>query len=176
MKTLIYYFLLILTSFAVVSCGSGKKTNESQHSSNAVQSVAPQASASSGVKTLSGYFLKNNYSLADDTNLLILKNKEAFDNALGIGKTMNNTIDSPDFENSLVMAVALKSTNIHTDLKVTKTELAGTILNVYATITKGEKQSFSSTPVVVFSVPENPEINQVQLFVNGEKIKSESLK
>lgn len=158
MKTLVY--ILFSTLFLIsASCGSKKN------------------SAESGIKITiySNYFLKNNYKQEKAVDLIVLNDKVIFNNIFGIAKTMSNEIVSPDFDAEFVLAIAAEPTNIKTDIHLDKVQQKGSEILIYATILKGEEQSFSSNPLVIFSIPRDESIEKAQLYIDGNLVGTQIL-
>ncbi len=159
----------LLLIVLVTSCNSGKeKQGESSKDLAPVVSEIPVPEATPvDFKELSGYFLNNSYELPGELNIIEAANKDQMKLAFGTAKTMKNKIDTVDFNTSAVIGVALQPTDIKTDMKIEKVEKLEETLNVYLTLDKGEKQSFTIKPVVLFSISKQVDVKNVQLYIEG---------
>ncbi len=171
MKTGSFLFLTLSLTAALVCCSSKKDSAKEQATATEqkVTTEDPQKPATTNVPTeeMSGYFVKSTYKPNADINFIVLKNKAQFDELLGIARTMKNSISTPDFDNTIIAAIVLKTTKNETKIKVKDAKLEGNTLNVYADIETGKELSYSSTPLYLYHMPKN-QAKQINLFVNGE--------
>ena len=116
--------MILLSAFivAAVSCNNGKKViiADSTDTDDSDTSLAIQASPNSqlDVKPISGYFLKNTIQVSDSLTFWIIDNQAAFDSLFGMAKTMNNTVDKPDFGTSIVVAATMPPTYYGTEIQL----------------------------------------------------------
>ncbi len=164
MKSTIISALALLA--ILVSCSNKTTKTETQTPAGQPAVVAPGPVIT---QELTGYFLKNTYQQKEDVKLLIFNNETSFKDVFGMGKTMTNQIIEPDFATSFVGAIAMKSTPMQTTITLEKANIENGTCNVYVNVKTGEKQSFTSTPVYIFTLEKAIPAKQVQLFVNGEK-------
>ncbi len=170
MKTVKILSALLLSVVMITSCNSGKKQSEESgvESTPAVSETAAPEDIPVEIKQLSGYFLKNSYELPKEVNVIEVVDNDQMKLVFGVGKTMNNKVDAVDFNTSAVIGVALQPTDIKTDMKIEKVEKSGDALNVYVLLVKGEKQSFTTKPVILFSFSKLVDVKEVKLFIDGE--------
>ncbi len=169
MKTVKILSALLLSVVMITSCNSGKKQSEvsaAESTPTVNEAPAPEITPVE-IQQLSGYFLKNSYELPKEVNIIEVLDKDQMKLAFGVGKTMNNKIDTVDFNANAVIGIALQPTDIKTDLKIEKVEKSGETLNVYVSLVKGEKQSFTTKPVVLFSVSKLVDVKNLELFIDG---------
>lgn len=102
---------------------------------------------------LSHFFVKNGIEKDSTTKTLVIDSKKEFDKYFGIAKTMNSTIPEIDFKNDVVLAIIGETTDSKTAITIISSKLVGDKVTVKYDITKGEKQSFSHTPLLLFSAP-----------------------
>lgn len=165
-STIIFCLALLLTS---TSCPDKKKQEDTK--SSPAQTQLNQKATPEKVVTneLQGFFLKNTYKQEENIKLLIIKDETEFGNLFGIGKTMTNTIVKPDFNTSTVAALVLKPSNIQTSIQIESATNESGILNTNFNVKTGEKQSFTSQPIYLFTFNKNVPAKQIQLLINGEK-------
>ncbi len=160
---------ILLPFILLSSCGSGKKEVSAGTDKTTSDLAGIPASVPVDYSTLSGYFLNNSYELKSDVNIILAVDPDQMSLAFGMAKTMNNTVDKVDFGTEAVVGIALQPTDLATEMKIDKMEKVGNTLNVYLTITRGDKQTFTTKPLTLFSLPKNTGVDQVELYIEGEK-------
>lgn len=173
MKTVLSLIAVSLLVTFTACSSSQRKVEENKETTTEVQKPAPEIVKT---KELSGYFVKNTFKSEEDVNLILMKDKTQFDDLFGVAKTMNNQIDEPDFDNNLLVAIILKSTDMDTDLKISETKKINNLFEIYATVTTGEKQTYSKVPQLIVSLPKDSSVGKIQLFVNGNQVKELAVK
>ncbi len=171
--------ITVCLALATMACTNTKKSgnNVQQEPAQPEAAVVTAQPVAVVATPLNGYFLKNTYQFTGETDALLFADKEAFDAVLGIGKTMNNQIDTADFAQQIVGAVAMKPVQVKTELKISKAEQTdSTTVDLYLDATKGEAISYSMTPTLVFQFPKAAGITTVNFFANGEKVASVPVK
>lgn len=181
MKTKTTTVLSICLALTMAACNSTKKTENANGQQANTPEVAiteqPAASAVDSVHTLSGYFLKNNYQFTNETDFLLLPDPPTFDSYLGVAKTMDNTIDKPDFAEQIVAAITMKPTNKRTDITISKIEKANNhTTNIYFEVKTGETLTYTLIPLLVFEFPKVAGIDTFNFITNGQTVQSLSLK
>ncbi len=175
MKTIISLVSVFLF-FGLTSCKSEKKNTE-QEPVVVEETILEEIPASVSVdfKELNGYFVKNRYEQKGEIDLVTLVNKDQLKDDFGIAKTMTNKVDTVNFDSEFVISLISQQTDLKTDIKVDRIEMAGDVLSVHASVTHGEKQTFTSRPAILVAVSKDPGIKNVELYVNEEKKSSNNL-
>ncbi len=157
---------------ATMACTNARK-NENKTQSDPVKpdtAVVTEQTVAVVATPLNGYFLRNTYQFAGDTDYLLFPNQTAFDAVLGKAKTMGNKIDMPDFGQQIVGAITLKPVRNQTTLTLRKAEVVGgTTVDLYVESTAGEALSYTITPTLVFQFPKTAGIQAVNFYMNGIK-------
>ncbi len=162
----------------MTACNTSKKAdNDSQQDSIRVETatVAEQPVTTITVTPLKGYFLKNTYKFTADTDCILFPNQAGFDNALGVGKTMDNQISKPDFAGQTVGAIAMKPVQNQTEITISKAEVAGNAINLYYDVKKGDAITYTITPVLVFQFPHTTGVDTVHFITNGQTVSTLSI-
>lgn len=157
----------------VCSCGNTQKKTSGNADNQTV--AASDAQTDVTFAPLENYFLKNTVSLPNNVNVLTANNADAFNNLLGVAKTMTNKVVEPDFAKNSVVVVAYQSTNVATTITVDRIALDKNGVNVYVKTQKGETQSYSSTPVAILTLPKQTEGTVVNVFEGENKLASGTL-
>ncbi|MGF6845263.1 hypothetical protein QFZ51_000498 [Chitinophaga sp. W3I9] len=113
--------VLAVCTMAAVSCASsGTKTGSDSTAAGGDSSINVQANPNSQleVKPISGYFLKNTIIVNDSLTFWLIDNQASFDSLFGAAKTMNNTIDQPDFGTHIVVAATMPPTFYGTQIQL----------------------------------------------------------
>ncbi len=157
-----YLFLLFMMMIVMSSCANKRSVAQTEVTAAATVGVPVQ------FQELTGYFVKNTYTPVDDVNPLVIKNQAQFNELFGVGKTMNNTIISPDFEKSIVVALIFRSTNKATTITLSDSKIDKGTLDVYYIAKTGAEQSYTSTPVALSTI-DRAGVTNVRFFVNGKE-------
>ncbi len=110
------------SALLALSCNSGgnKGAADSAANGNNDTSLAVSANPVTNleVQPINGYFVKNTIKVTDSLTFLVIDNQQSFDSLFGMAKTMNNTIDKPDFGTHLVIAVTMPPTFYGTQIQL----------------------------------------------------------
>ncbi|MCL2334848.1 MAG: copper resistance protein NlpE [Endomicrobia bacterium] len=137
-KTAVFLFLLAAMSLQgcikTTTTAATPSVQPPQISKETVKQVEAQAgniAASAPLKfsEMKGYFLKNSVKLPNDVNFITAYSDKSFDAALGIAKTMTNTITMADMRKNIVAVIAMKPSMTVNDIKINNAYLVGT--NIY---------------------------------------------
>lgn len=145
MKNILGIFVLLL----LVSCNDAKKENEIVDSEPAIE-------------LMEGYFPKNDIEIDQSVRVIIAKNKEDFDRYFGVAKTMTNRISDIDFDKNKVVALIAKPSENKQTITISETKLKNNKLAINYKLEVGDVQSFSSTEMKMFKIPQS--INAVDVF------------
>ncbi|WP_142684679.1 hypothetical protein [Chitinophaga polysaccharea] len=115
-KLMFISFCAIAVSCA--SSGSKPENDSTGVGSDTTLNVAANPSSQLEVNPLSGYFLKNTITVNDSLTFWLIDNQASFDSLFGIAKTMNNTIDQPDFGTHIVVAATMPPTFYGTQIQL----------------------------------------------------------
>src|SRR6478609_3993489 len=169
MKHLLFLLIIVIT---LSSCSNKKLETTEVVDSVATDTTSQAAAVQLAFAPLDNYFLKNTAQLPDSINFLIIANQSEFDNLFGAAKTATNAITAPDFIINHTIAIATLPTNSKTTIEVEKVELGESTINVFAKITKGEKESATSTPARVFAVEKRDGVTGMDFYLDGKMVKS----
>jgi len=107
---------------------------------------------------LKGYFVKNTVSAEKDSQVVLINSQEEFNQSFGVAKTMENTVTPIDFTKNKVVAIFTKPTDVQTTIDLGKVIIKGEDLTLTYQLKQGEKQSFKSSALLLFSVPNTVKI------------------
>ncbi len=130
-----------------------------------------EAETAKGLKTLSGYFVKNDYSFDGDYACFVFDDKDSLTTYLGVGRTMSNNVDEPDFANDMVAAIACRPVSTSTEIVVTKIEKSGEAANVHFEVKTGDPISYTIQPLLVFSVSKDDSVRVVKFTTDNKIVK-----
>jgi hypothetical protein len=155
-----HFKTIILAAFtlAIVSCeNTGRKTGtDSTGSSDTALSVQASPNSQLEVKPLSGYFLKNTITVTDSITYWLIDNPASFDSLFGMAKTMNNTIDKPDFGTQIVIAATMPPTYYGTQIQLESATADNTTNDAtlhFVATANPEKSTASTVPLWLGAVP-----------------------
>ncbi len=171
MKTVSLLMIGCISMMMCMACSSKVSKVESQSDSIATVEAAPQVLPVT-VQTLAGYFLKNTYKLSDNPTCVLFPDQASLDKALGVAKTMNNKVDKPDFNQSVVAAIAMQPTQKKTEITVGKAEKIGQVVNLYVEAAVGDNLTYTMKPLLVISFPKEADVNTVNFLMDGKVIQS----
>ncbi|MBO9731916.1 MAG: hypothetical protein J7623_24960 [Chitinophaga sp.] len=150
-------FVLSICTLAVVSCvNNGKKTSTDSTDNDTTLDVQASAESPLDVKPLSGYFVKNTIKVKDSLTFWVIDNQASFDSLFGVAKTMNNTIDQPDFGTQVVVAATMPPTYYGTQIQLAAATSDNTNNNAslhFVAVSNPDKGSSSIMPLWLGAVP-----------------------
>lgn len=169
--------LLAIGTLAAISCNNGNKTvsdDSTAAGSDTALNVAPNTNSQLDVKPLSGYFLKNTITVNDSLTFWLIDNQTSFDSLFGMAKTMNNTIDKPDFGTQIVVAATMPPTFYGTQIQL-ESALSddannNAILHFVAT-SNPDKSTASTVPLWLGAVPKTGK-STFQLYTGDQLTKT----
>ncbi|MCU4154988.1 hypothetical protein J1N10_03305 [Carboxylicivirga sp. A043] len=128
----------LFTITAIVSCFQSK-TKESNNTDK--------------LTYLNGYFLRNNVSLNEEVNPIVITSKNEFDNYFGIAKTMNNTVSEVEFDKNNYAAIITKPSSTKQMVIITNSKEENGQLTINYKILKEGNQTFVSNEMKIFAMP-----------------------
>ena len=168
-----YKLLFIALVFALFAACSGKKT-ETPPTADSVSAAAADVPAPAGLafSPLNGYAVRNTVGMSDSVNFFLLTSQEQLDKMFIADRSMNSEMSTPDFVINYTVAVVCLPRLEKTTIILEKVEVGGSAINVYVTITRGEKQKFASKPAQIFAIERRDGYGALQFFVNGKQSKA----
>lgn len=153
-KLMILFFCIIAASCA--SNGPKAENDSTAAGSDTTLNVAVNPSSQLEVNPLSGYFLKNTITVSDSLTFWLIDNQASFDSLFGIAKTMNNTIDHPDFGTHIVVAATMPPTFYGTQIQLesaTSDNVNNNATMHFVATANPNRSSASTVPLWLGAVP-----------------------
>lgn len=117
-------------------------------------------------KTLDRYFIGNNIILKGSKQTWILKKEEDFDKIFHPAALNGQSVEAPDFQHEVVLAIAFQPSNNSYDLKVVKIEKNSQAIKVYySKELKAKNLSFTQNHFVVVSIRKEDFIENVKFHL-----------
>lgn len=151
--------VLAVYTMATISCAnSGTKTESDSTAAGSDTTLNVQANPNSQleVKPISGYFLKNTITVNDSLTFWLIDNQVSFDSLFGMAKTMNNTIDKPDFGTQIVVAATMPPTFFGTQIQLesaTSDNVNNNAALHFVATSNPNRSSASTVPLWLGAVP-----------------------
>ena len=124
------------------------------------------------IQILKNYFLLNSVTIKERQCWLI-DNPASFAQTFGMGKTLDNDIINPNFDSSIVAAIAVPPANHLTDIRVTDLKMSGDTAYVHFIVVEGKDElTWTSQPLLLFSFPRSGELKTVTFVQNKVPISS----
>ncbi|NLR59991.1 hypothetical protein HGH93_17910 [Chitinophaga polysaccharea] len=146
--------LLAGSLLAIISCAGNNKN--AGNDTDTTLSVQPINSSQLEVKPLSGYFLKNTIKVTDSLTFWIIDNQASFDSLFGVAKTMNNSIDQPDFGTQVVVAATMPATYYDTQIQLesaTSDDMTNNAEMHFVATSSPDKNSAAIVPLWLGAIP-----------------------
>lgn len=118
-------------------------------------------------ENLISFIIRPDVQLTEEVNYFYFSNENDFRKTFTLTKGTAGNIIIPDFETQRVIAVALKPTKDIFEVKLQKTEITGTDLDVFYTRSPSAGTSFLHTPFTVASIVFPKSILHIN-FYNGK--------
>jgi hypothetical protein len=117
-------------------------------------------------KTLDRYFIGNNVVFKGSKQTWILKKEADFDKIFHPAALNGQSVEAPDFEHEVVLAIAFQPSNNSYDLKVVKIEKnARTIKVYYSKDLKAKNLSFTQNHFVIVSIRKEDFTENVKFYL-----------
>jgi len=132
-----------------------KKENAQPSAEKQQESVPMQKLTAAQIKItpLNGYFVKNTVAQEKDSSAVLINSQEEFEQSFGIAKTMTNTVTPINFTQQKVVAIYTKPSESQTTIQVKNAQINGETLSLKYEVSTGEPQSFKSSGLLLFTVP-----------------------
>jgi hypothetical protein len=116
--------------------------------------------------TLGSYFIGNNITIKGSKQTWILKNEKDFDKIFHPAALNGQSVEAPDFEHEIVLAIAFQPSNNSYDLKVVKIEKTSNTIKVYYSIDlKAKNLSFTQSHFVAVTIPKEDFTGSVKFYL-----------
>ncbi|MGN7719454.1 hypothetical protein [Chitinophaga sp. 22620] len=123
------------------------------------------------IKPMSGYFVKNTIKQNDSVVCWVINNPQEMQRVFGMAKTVNNVIDTVDFNSHLLTAVTLRVSSLVQKIELTSSKQEGNTVELHFAIRDEEptQQSFSMAAAWLGAIPKDPAVKTVK-FYSGDKL------
>ncbi len=151
-------YLIGLIALGICFSCNNKKGDKNNQESTMEMTADTEAM---NIEIVENYFTKNDQA-PRVVQYFTIDNKEDFDQQFGLAKTMNNKVNDIDFKKHRIGAIVLPPTDLETTIEITEAERFGSGAIITYKINKGEKQSFSTIPTVVFKLPADNKLKTLE--------------
>jgi hypothetical protein len=160
--------IFVVGCLLLIACGSGnKQTNTTDTLKTDSTSIPPATNIPIHFRQINGYFVKNTLNQKDSIACWVIQSQPIFDNIFGAAKTMNNTVDTINFDREVLLAVTLPASFEKKTLGLTNYKLDGPVLHVQLSVNGGKKESYSSTAAWLGAVQDISGLQEIK-FYNGD--------
>lgn len=160
--------IFVVGCLFLIACGSGNKQNNPTDSLKTDSSNIPSiTNAPIHFRQINGYFVKNTLNQQDSIACWVIQSQSIFDNIFGAAKTMNNTVDTINFDREVLLAATLPASFEKRTLGLTNYKLDQSVLHVQLSVNGGKKESYSSTAAWLGTVDAIPGLKEIK-FYNGD--------
>ncbi|MBO9152734.1 hypothetical protein ACFOTA_10985 [Chitinophaga sp. GCM10012297] len=123
------------------------------------------------IRPLSGYFVKNTIKQNDSIVCWVINNPKEMQQVFGMAKTVNNVIDTVDFNSQLLTALTLRISSLVQKIELISSKQEGSTVELHFKIYDEEPtvKSFSMAAAWLGAIPKTPEVKTVK-FYNGDKL------
>ncbi len=166
------YTIILMSILALLSaCKKGKTSEqlekEKKDSIARADSVArANAPVTLAFGAFNGYEVNKADDLKDSLNYFLLYNQQDLDRYF---KKIGATADLPGFIINFTVAIIGQPTSYSTAIVMDKVELGSESINVWLTITRGDKLKKPYRPGQVFSIERHDGYPRIQFYVNGKQ-------
>ncbi len=168
-------FLILISTVIVLTACSTKKT-ETTSTTDSLSLTAEMADApapaSLAFSPMAGFTAKNTVAMDDTVNFILLTSQEDIDKNFAFEKSATEQLVQPEFIINFMVAMVCLPTEYETTLGVEKVEVGTDAINVYMTMTRGEKHSMPTKPTLLFAIERRDGFSKMQFFVNGKPSKA----
>lgn len=161
--------LLIAGTLLLMACGR----NTSQTSERRVSSSDSVIQQELSVKPAAGYFARNDIKQNDSIACWVFETAAERDSVLGIAKTMNNVIDTPDFNKEVMAVVTLTPSSLTQELTLRSATQTDDEANLHFAIKiDTPKRTHNSAAVWVGFVPKSEGMKKINFYRGDERIET----
>ena len=163
-------YLIILLPAILVSCKPSATTTDADSKNNPTEQASPTVkSAPFNASPLQGYFLKNTVATTKAVQIHLIANADEFEAMFGMAKTMTNEITPIDFQTQNVVAIFTAPSESQTTIELPSVTTAGNTIRVGYKVVTGEKQTFTSNALTLFTVPKEITALDARIFIQPSK-------
>jgi len=159
---------VLFLAATAVACNPTNSTTTTSPGHDSIAVEMPPA-AEPALKQLEGYFVNNTVRLTDGFSVLHPTNQQEFDQLLGIAQTMNNTIEKPDFDKNIIVALTHSATDQMEAITLKGSKIENGIFTIIVAAPETPKKSFTVTPLALFSATKVNGLKQI-VFENEQKV------
>ncbi|MRG46346.1 hypothetical protein GFS24_14580 [Chitinophaga sp. SYP-B3965] len=160
--------IFVVGCLLLMACGGGNKPNTTDSlKTDSPHVVTPTTNAPIHFRQINGYFVKNTLNQKDSIACWVIQSQPIFDNIFGAAKTMNNTVDTINFDREVLLAATLPASFERRTLGLTNYKLDQSVLHVQLSVNGGKKESYSSTAAWLGTVDAIPGLKEIK-FYNGD--------
>jgi hypothetical protein len=160
--------LVLVSACLMLSCNSKKTETVNAQDTVKIDTVTKAEVPKLAFNTLDGYTIKKNVPLPGNVNFMIFNSKDEFDRIF----TAEASAAPIDFLINHTVAISCSATDIKTSIDIEKVELGENTINVFAKITRGEKQNAKSIPARVFAIEKRDGMVSLDFYLNGKMASS----
>lgn len=159
--------IFVVGCLLLMACGTGnnKTTTTDSLKTDSPAVTTPTTNAPIHFRQINGYFVKNTLNQKDSISCWVIQSQPIFDNIFGAAKTMNNTVDTINFDKEVLLAVTLPSSFEKRTLGLTNYKLDESVLHVQLSVNSGgKKESYSSTAAWLGTVDAIPGLKEIKFY------------
>lgn len=157
MKKLTYLFIAPLM-LLFVACGDNEQKKDTTIDKTKGETIA--------LTSLSdGYFLKNDVVLGEGVNYMVATKESSLTNNFGYGAVMGESHEHPDFNNNIVLAMAVNMKGKAADPSFTDAKLVEGELRVFCLVNiVDEEATYESTPIALASIKRDERVKTISFY------------
>lgn len=160
--------IFVVGCLLLMACGTGnKQTNTADSLKTDSAKIPATTNVPIHFRQINGYFVKNTLNQKDSITCWVIQSQSIFDNIFGAAKTMNNTVDTINFDREVLLAATLPASFEKRTLGLTNYKLDHSVLHVQLSVNGGKKESYSSTAAWLGTVDAIPGLEEIK-FYNGD--------
>lgn len=161
--------IFVVGCLLLMACGSGKKQANTTDTLKTDSTGGTPVAKNTPIhfRQINGYFVKNTLNQKDSIACWVIQSQPIFDNIFGAAKTMNNTVDTINFDKEVLLAATLPASFEKRTLGLTNYKLDASVLHVQLSVNGGKKESYSSTAAWLGAVQDIPGLKEIK-FYNGD--------
>jgi len=163
-------YLIILLPAILVSCKPSATTTDADSKTNPTEQASPTVkSAPFTPIPLQGYFVRNTVATTKAVQIHLIANADEFEAMFGMAKTMTNEITPIDFQTQNVVAIFTEPSETTTTIELPSVSTEGASIRVGYKLVTGDKQTFTSSALTLFTVPKKTTTLDARIFIQPIK-------